>query len=426
MKFNYTQLRLFVAFLYFVSMYIGSYFYLSVGFLSIMNIMLFITIVMNINCLLKARFNPNELGVLCTLFMFSFFAFIIGFFVGGDLVKNALYFFHGFNIYLIILLFKKNNVVRVSFYEKVIFIGVLILLLITIFQVLDILNILQIGIKFRNEIYGIKLITGTFQNPNDLSVVAFLSLFVYSIIGYFNKQETRNVKVDMFIYFAVLFLIVSSLSRTVFLLFIIGSFFYFKWLGYRSFNRFFSAVFLCSIMFLFVILYSGNSSFESSEIELVLGRIESIINVMLGEKDGSATSRLSNYIFSLQHLGDIPFYGFFEAEFNTFYSKATFNTEVYRVSPHSYILEVLLSYGFLGLSFVFLFIALIIRQFYDVNMKGTFKMIQLFFVFLLISFIPSSIIKLPIIYLLFMLAVMAITSTYPNSSNKAKTNVKES
>lgn len=407
-------------------MYVGSYFYLHVSFLSIMNVMLIITLLLNVRSFLTTRFSIDELSSLCTLFMFSFFTLIVGLFVGEDRLKDALYFLHGFNIYLTILLVTKNNNVGVAFYEKVIVYGVFILLGITALQVLDILNILKLGIKFRNEIYGIKLISGTFQNPNDLSVVAFLSLFVYSMIGCFDKGRKRNAKLDLFIYFSVFFLIISSLSRTVFILFILSSLFYFKWLGYRSFNRLFSFLFLFFIASLFVVLYGGNSSLEYSEFDLVLNRIKSIISVVLGEEDGSATSRVSSYFFSLRHLTDIPFFGFFEAEFNTFYSKATFDTAVYRISPHSYILEVLLSYGWLGGTFVFLFVILILKQLSFVNRYGASKVMQLFLTFLLISFIPSSIIKLPIIYLLFILAVMAIISTSPNSSNKAQINVKES
>lgn len=243
------------------------------------------------------------------------------------------------------------------------------------------------------------MITGTFNNSNDLSNIALISLAIF-LIG---KNSITN-RFDFFYLLLILFIVLVTGSRSTIVLSTILLLlnFRFKMHSLLIFSLLIGVVFL---FFNFVI-----SSIDSDGSGRIISRLESIVNIYNNglDSDGSMSVRFQSYI---HFLTNIPHLGVGSGNLKNYYmfsNGALFETWLIFENPHSLIIEVGYWLGFLGLLFIifpFSWIA------YSRKLKPIFLII-----ILVSSMIPSSVLG-SFIYFLFIFILIFFNS---NSSRTFK------
>jgi len=254
----------------------------------------------------------------------------------------------------------------------------------------------------------VKIVTSIFTNPNDLSVVSFLSLLTFTMLKNTNNDLKLNSAVCFYMYILTFFLIIISLSRTVFIFFLLFSFFYFRAVGLKKFNKYFILFSFILISILFLYLLQTEASGNNDLLSVIQRRIKSVLDIMLGnELDGSSSSRLSNYGYFFSNINNIEFFGMGNKNYFDFYKSASFNIDIYRYSPHSFVFEIILAFGYPMLGLILMFFLCYLYIIKNCNRRLFRGLFFVFFIFFIFSFVMSSIFRTPIIYMLFLF------SSYP-------------
>ncbi|WP_444655337.1 O-antigen ligase family protein [Citrobacter portucalensis] len=366
--------------IYLISLFIGSGVVVPM-FGSLMNLLLPFSILLNlINLLAKKKFTTEHL----LLFFISFL--MLGLSVVYSVLyslefTSSIYYLHVVNISLIISLGYITSTNLESVLTKVSF----AMLMLCFWQLLYSIGIVpELGFIYVRSIYdSMYIVSGGMGNPNNQSV---LSLLVILIAYVTFKNDIRYKERLYWIYIANMIVICITLSRTVFVVSFFLMFFIFP-----IFNR------IQKINFLFLSLIVGILStyvvlsMDTFLFDWLVSRIESIFSSSGG--DESVGVRTQAYIYALSNIID-SFIGFGPKNYSEFYSRASFiiSDPYFSESPHSFLIELMLSFGVFGIFIVFLFV-------YLFGMRNRSGREYLFFViFVLVSNVPSSIMQMPSVF----------------------------
>ncbi|MEO2268654.1 oligosaccharide repeat unit polymerase [Pseudoalteromonas sp. YIC-656] len=242
-----------------------------------------------------------------------------------------------------------------------------------------------------------KLVTGPFANPNDLAVVE-LMLFCYV---YWLADKLNRFPLKLFLIACTAFVILVTLSRASIVLFAV----YFILLSlYKKQYLKLLALTLFAIASL-AILITFASSFkvkgdDSGLVQRNLNRIASIDRMLSSKSNDSSGIRVNSYRYFFENIDE-----FAEPRgtdnYESFYNRADFDKNLIRYNPHSFFIESTLSFGYAGLLLLCLLMAFF--TYYSMAVPNSYPVILIVF-FIILSNIPSSIIKMPALWVPLFLA----------------------
>ena len=114
------------------------------------------------------------------------------------------------------------------------------------------------------------------------------------------------------------------------------------------------------------------------------------------EDDKSSSYRLDSYLYAINHAGDAVI-GFGTKNYEAFYQAAFGEGTVVSYVPHSYLIENMLAFGWVGLALI---VCMLLTCLFAVLSSRTYRFYGMttFVLFLMVSFVPSTVIRLPILW----------------------------
>ncbi|KPZ72996.1 hypothetical protein AN944_00685 [Shewanella sp. P1-14-1] len=350
------------------------------------------------------RFINKELFILTFIFVNVFILSVVYSFFYGLNFTSSTYFFH-----IIVVILCLNYCCSLNISTELIlsflFQVSILMFLICLYQFLLGLG-LVISLPFvtTREVYeGLYIVIGGVGNPNNQSTLSILlvllSLFIVPSKKNGRSIETKsNLKKIVLIYFSNLIIILMTLSRTVLVLYLLVTFLFY--LQLNSKGRFLVLLIFSLFMFLG---FTYMASLDSSFLSRIFDRFISILLFFDGADDSSVGVRSQAYIYVLNNL-DSSIMGFGPNNFEDFFKNAEFyDSNVYlSESPHSFIFEMLLTFGIFGYLFLTVLFSLMIRSIF----LGDYKILLFYCCFAIVSFVPSSIMKMPSIFLLLFIPLL--------------------
>ena len=391
-------------YLYFLSLFLGNS--IIVPFVgSFMNLLMPITFFYLVFSF-RSFFNKELMllfFVFCNFFLLSI---MYSFFYGLDYVSSIYY------LHIIVVILCLSHCCRLNISSVLIlnflFQASILMFTICLYQFLLGLG-LAISLPFitTREVYeGLYIVIGGFGNPNNQSTLSILLLLLSLLIASSKSNgkcinDKSDLRKILLIYFSNLVVILMTLSRTVLVLYLLVTFLFYLQLNKKG--RFLVLLFFSLIIFLgFTYIVSLDSSFLSR----IFDRFNSILLFFDAADDSSVGVRSQVYIYTLNNL-DSSLLGFGPNNFKDFFENAEFyDTNIYlSESPHSFIFEILLTFGVFGYLFLILLFSLIIRSMFS----GDYKVLLFYCCFAIVSFVPSSIMKMPSVFFLLFIPLI-----YPN------------
>ena len=254
-----------------------------------------------------------------------------------------------------------------------------------------------------------------FTNSNDLSVFTLALFLAFTVLNKYFDSKFQYLLIT----FITGFIIFVTLSRSSLLVFIL--YFIFSYLKKISFKRSLILVFsLIIIINGFILIHSKLQTNETYN--RALSRVESISNISLKSETKDVSSNLRFSIYK------IPF-----MNFSKFIIGNGFNSdeEVMKyydtgklTNSHSFLIQLIFYFGWLGFILLLSFFLSIII-YVIINNKNNFQILFFIFAQLIIINIPSSIIRMPVIWLPFFYIIALITS-YQNLHEKSLPSYKRS
>ncbi|WP_313492702.1 O-antigen ligase family protein [Psychrobacter faecalis] len=302
-----------------------------------------------------------------------------------------------FLVFSFINLHRKMDVLEYSYFTyKIISLFCIGQLIICLGQIST--YILGFGFKVNID-YGY-MISGTFENSNDLAAIILLISFIYTGVESYVKSKR------LLLWILIIFILIISGSRSAIL--VSMSIF----LLTRSFNA-------KNLLFSFIMFYITYlifsfflSSFDNALFDRFSDRFLSLIEILQSgsiDTDSSSNLRLESYIFFLEKLTTLGL-GSGELLNYTKYSEgAKFSTDLMFINPHSLIVEIGYWLGLPGLSFFITGLIYLLR--YSNNKS------LLLIALMTSSLIPASVLSNPT-YFLFM-----IQAFFNHNNEKYNTNV---
>lgn len=241
--------------------------------------------------------------------------------------------------------------IRLRFYSKFFDYKNFVLRSLLIFLILQLIicigqistYIFGIGLPIIEEYRAFFMITGTFNNSNDLGSIVLVIVFILSGI-----EKKYNIKLRFLLWILILTLLIISGSRSALL---ISSILFFISRGLSLKNL----IVLFPFLFLFVYMLYGYSylNIDNGVFSNFLIRIQSLFNVLESglSVDSSIKLRLDSYLHFLSNINNI---GLGSGELNNYfkYSEgANFNKELIFQNPHSVFVEIGYWLGWPGLCF---------------------------------------------------------------------------
>ncbi len=240
-----------------------------------------------------------------------------------------------------------------------------------------------------------ELYSTTFNNSNDLNsfVVAFIPLALYSL-----RQLNPNKLLTTALFLGLAGWVIVLGSRFCILaLFVIPLMF-----------TVFSANYIRKII---LFCLSGLSAILLGELDWeqilqsfatvespIISRSASRLALFLFEfeDDKSSSYRMDSYIYAVNHVGD-AIIGTGTKNYESFYQAGLGEGTLVAVVPHSYFIENMIAFGWLGL---FLVVAMLIACVIPLlkDRVHLFYGLTTLIIFLMVSFVPSTVIRLPILW----------------------------
>lgn len=356
------------------------YFILFLGFLTY-----FIAVIKNE---VNLKISKDELFL--TFMSFSYFILCLILFFVGDFSENSRFLFIysliQFVLFSCVINAKSKNL---KFISK----SFVVFFLIEAFIVLLQFSYISFGwgIKSDSE-YGIYSFSGSQSNPNNAAVVLCVVFIYLSLNDFYQKRESS-------IYLIILSLLLVlcvwfTLSRTVLLFTSIYLIYYF----YINKKKIF---FILPILVLgFVFLITQFNTTNNIYLDRSVNKASSITSL---HEDSSANFRVQSYISLYENIGNLGLGTLSDRNYNQFFYKSNFDTKLIAVNPHGYIPEMSFLFGYFGLFYAVLFILFFIYIIFKNKKINLF--LKLFFLIMLILYlsVPSSILGLPIFFLIFYL-----------------------
>lgn len=312
------------------------------------------------------------------------------------------YFFIIFALPLMVLYFVRiensvNNSKNINFNFNLMFFFVFIQFVICVGQV----STYMTGVGFPvSEIYKqYFVVSGSFNNPNDLAAVVLLIGF--SFIFYERKVGFNR---RFFTWFMIFFIVLITGSRSV-ILTMLFLFLFFRGLSFK--NILLYVVVLSFISFLYGYFLTLQDNDVLSRVFLRINSLVTVFNEGLSV-DGSMSLRLDSY---LHFIKKINYLGLGSGEIGNYFvfsNDARFSRNLVFENPHSLIVEVGYWLGFLGLIFFITPLVFLLKY-------SRYKTL-LVFVFLISSSISSSVLD-SFVYFYFLFLCFFMSKKYYTDIN---------
>lgn len=396
-------------FLYVIGLVFGSRIYFYVPAVSLMNVLLAPLFFSFLYHVATKKFSPSFLRtLLISVFYLILVVIYTVFYLGQEQIKDLVYSVH-LVITLLVCTFlfsdkKPDSQRSVSNFFYYLLVAVFIS------AILQAVSLFGYFPQFwQNEgANGLELglVTGPYANPNNLASVALLFFcflnWMFDKLG--DKKRQRIVAVITF------FIIMITLSRLVFVLFFS---YYFIYLWYKGHYR---KLVINSIVTLFILSISlvaitnvkriSYAEYGKNFVTININRIIAIGDLFNATQNRSSDIRLSSYFYFFENI-DKTVWGQGSQNYVSFYKDADFDTSLIEKYPHSYWVESSLAFGiFSPIIISILFLSLLIRGKESANDR--YLLIMICYFCLLIN-IPSSVFRMPVIWLPLFAAFVSVT-----------------
>lgn len=286
--------------------------------------------------------------------------------------------------------------------------GLYISFIISILQFVQVFGIFsQLSFLIESKILGddsFVLLTGGFTNPNNLAVIWLMS-FAYLYVWVLNRDiiDSKFTKSDFATcYTLTAIILLLTMSRLC-----IGMFFLFSTiivLKKKPILLLFSP--LVIIMILNLELLMGITPLLDHNISKLQGLVEALSTILNSSGSNSSGGiRTTIYGYTLENIFP-AFIGSGLGNYNDFYSPLinsnadnNFNITFHflKTAPHSLILESILAFGWLGGLFIILLFYSVFSMQHKKSLRGKY---EVFLLFLAVTFIPSSVFRMPLFFFL--------------------------
>jgi hypothetical protein len=390
---------------YLLSLFFGSLFFIGPTFLTPANVLMPCLLLLCCYYYLSER--SNLLSWL--LFISGIFILIIGglfvsFGIGEDGQKDYFYLFH-FNLVVLLAILSYKNKIEIDIFITI-FRGLIVLFCIVLLQLGISIGVLpKYDVFIQNTIHDvIILITGGFGNPNNLSVIflmGFLSLYLWKLNSDIIKSKFNNKLFDISIFMTFCVLIIT-MSRACLLVFVVV----YLWVAIKD-RKVLQLSFL-GILLLFFVIYL-NTQLDHG---ILTRNFDKLASVLSGEVSESENLRGNVYSHLMSNLFNYPL-GLGPSNYSEAFSDFPATDVDLSTSPHTFIFEFFLAYGIFGWSFLLLIIVTSIKSSIDLKLRSA---IMILLLFLLLTFIPSSMMRMPLVifYLLLPCFIVAKDKFYPS------------
>jgi len=393
---NKIMIRIFL--LFFIFSVVGSNLYIVYTTVAFRNIF-FVVIFIMLFFLYRTKLSPNQVIILTPLLLLYFLGFSM-FFINGyydiETFKDFFYFtFIPIQFIIILFLANKNNKYFFKQVYRVSFLLLVLLFFIVIFELLT-----GIHLPSYNSI-NVYLPAAFFSNPNDLSVIV-ISLYMLLMAIKINS----NKKKDLLISLVAGFIILVTLSRGAFLVFI-----------FLAISKFISTKYVKRIFILIavgvgVLLAARQIKIPQQSDSLIdrsLIRINSIANFKTQKniKGSSVNVRFDIYKIPFKHPKKFIFGNGFNSDKEIIQKYNGKNFAI--INSHSFFIQVIFYFGWI--SFMLLMIFFITLIIYSINNKGSSNFLFLIVISqMIIINIPSSIMRMPVIWIPFFIIISYFTT----------------
>lgn len=249
-------------------------------------------------------------------------------------------------------------------------------------------------------------ITGSYGNPNNVSVMITLQIFALYKNGFLKKQSATSSLI-IFSAFCAVFLTMSRVCFIIFSIFILMYYFRKANAGNKS-DRLKSAVQWIFAVFL-LIIFAWNFNYEElNNNSPVFNRsIERLVSTSNLSSDESAAFRMISHARLLENIHNLGIGSFSDLSYHRFFQGD--DDWLLKVNPHSFIVEMSFLYGYIGLILASVFILFIA---FDLISNKSSIYLSIFFIisFIFFQMIPSSLLANPLFF--FLCVILAL----PNSS----------
>lgn len=394
------SLLAFCFYIYIFGLAFGSKVFLVTPAASLMNVFFPVIIALGSLYFIKQKHDVRDLGV---FFLLGAFVISIGittiFYRNSEQIKDTFYAFHIVAIFLIVYTITKNKLISRSQLFNFLYYLYLTLILASIVQFLGVIGLgIQLWHEELNLDHGIELVKGPFSNPNNLAIICLM--FFCNLYWMAEQLSMRKKAVILVVATAIILLL--TLSRLAVLLFIL---FFYGYLLYQRKYKLFSLLLVASalflIMFVAVIFNLEPMKVETdSEFSFVarnVNRLIAIRDIASSSGNDSSGIRINSYLYFFSNL-DRAIFPYGSGNYSNFYINTKFDSKLISLNPHSYIIEVILAYGIIS---GFLLLGLL-SYMAITNIKNTrTDRYFIFFLsyFLLLTNIPSSVLRMPLIWL---------------------------
>jgi O-Antigen ligase len=245
----------------------------------------------------------------------------------------------------------------------------------------------------QSELYGEWLVTGAFGNPNNQAVVALMSIVALDFLKTKSNLDIGTSRSGLAL-FAALFVTLLTLSRLVTALLVLWALVTYR----RSLLK--PAVLLVVATLLAISIYgflqygSDTSVFALDRIASRLGAFSNLTDILAN--DTSISLRLEIYKRFLDSGTYLPF-GLGFNNYGRFFASVPAYESFLSESPHTYVGELLLASGVVGAIAIVMLLALYVVRSIQTQSAAPLAYCGLF---LLSSFVPSSLILTPVALLL--------------------------
>jgi len=369
--------------IYVISLTLGNgvYFYMSLIRLDL--IMILPTFIITSYFLINKKLNFSNLLIFILIISYLANVSLYIFVIHSSTARLDLYYM--LSIYnLMVLLYllisnKKLHKQNILFIYKSLYFVLIFILISIIFEIIT-------GYRFTaNNDDGIKslLISSFFDNPNNL---ASTSLMIF-LATYFLARKIASKKSILILVFIEAIILIITMSRATLFLFIIV-------LLITQLTNIL-LIFLLGLIFLYI-----SSNFENILLNLIHSNIELIsINAnrlwlaIYGlDSDKSVSYRADIYNYFFHHLNQFNFIGYGPRNYIYFFH----SNDLASINPHSFLIENFLAFGLIGgILFLVIMLLLIVKSI----VQKKYDLLILTIVFLLVTFVPSSTLRLELMWL---------------------------
>ena len=301
----------------------------------------------------------------------------------------------------LLLGFPKNYVKNLQFIYTLFYYILLFIGLSVVFEMLT-------GYRFtvdKDSVSEGLFIASFFNNPNNLAVV---SLMLFLVVFYLSNRFGTKLK-NRLILLVEIFILTIAMSRVTLFIFLIV-------LSLMLFTNIYFIIFLL-IFTIFIIpnLESILLSLSHSDIPLIAENANRLWLGIYGLSDDKSISyRNEIYEYFLYHLDDLNLMGYGTRNFVDFFH----STGLASANPHSLIIENFLAFGIVGGTlFIVIFIVLFLK-YISQSTKLLDPLIVSMFAFMVLSFVPSSSIRLSLMWVPLFIFYMSLGKNIGKNKGK--------